>query len=166
MTDERLHILGIRHHGPGSAASVLDALGTIDPAVVLIEGPTDANEVLSFASSVGMAPPVALLVHATDDPARAAFYPYAEYSPEWQAILWALTHKRVLQFIDLPAGARLDRGDEDESELDSVPVSVDPLGMLAEAAGQSDGESWWNALVEQGTHGGSVFPAIAAAMTT
>jgi hypothetical protein len=166
VTDERLHILGIRHHGPGSAASVLDALGTIDPAVVLIEGPADANDVLSFASSVGMVPPVALLVHATDDPARAAFYPYAEYSPEWQAMLWALAHKRVLQFIDLPAGARLDRGDEDESELDSVPVSVDPLGMLAEAAGQSDGESWWNALVEQGTHGGSVFPAIAAAMTT
>jgi hypothetical protein len=37
--DPRLHILGIRHHGPGSAASVLQALDAVKPAIVLIEGP-------------------------------------------------------------------------------------------------------------------------------
>lgn len=165
MSTDRLHILGIRHHGPGSAASVLDALATIDPAVVLIEGPSDANEVLGFAAAAGMQPPVALLVHAADDPARAAFYPYVEYSPEWQAMLWALSHQRVVQFIDLPTGARLGRPDDEEDGVEPRAMSVDPLGMLAEAAGQSDGEAWWNALVEEGAHGGAVFPAIAAAMT-
>lgn len=170
MSEDRLHILGIRHHGPGSAASVLDALETLAPAVVLIEGPADAAEVLSFAAAAGMAPPVALLVHAAEDPARAAFYPYAEYSPEWQAMRWALAHGRTLQFIDLPAGTRLGPKEDAETadptaETDEAPpVSVDPLGMLAEAAGQSDGETWWNALVEQGQHDGTVFPAIAAAM--
>lgn len=173
MSDSRLHILGIRHHGPGSAASVLDALETLDPAVVLIEGPADAAEVLGFAAAAGMSPPVALLVHAADDPARAAFYPYAEYSPEWQAMRWALEHGRDLQFIDLPAGTRLGPVDEAEGQVEAgdeeppaPPISVDPLGMLAEAAGQSDGETWWNALIEQGLHGGAVFPAISAAMAS
>lgn len=175
MSETRLHILGIRHHGPGSAASVLDALDTLDPAVVLIEGPADAAEVLGFASAAGMQTPIALLVHAADNPARAAFYPYAEYSPEWQAMRWALEHGRELQFIDLPAGTRMgepegadpEEGEELTEEGEAVPqMWVDPLGMLAEAAGQSDGESWWNALVEQGAHGGAIFPAILAAMAS
>ena len=33
-----------------------------------------------------MEPPVALLAYAADDPARAAFWPFAVFSPEWQAI--------------------------------------------------------------------------------
>ena len=37
--------------------------------------------------------------------------------------------------------------------------------MLAQAAGESDGESWWNKLVEQSGHGPGIFPAIEAAMS-
>ena len=37
-----------------------------------------------------MRPPVALLAHAVDEPGRAAFWPLAEFSPEWVAIRWAL----------------------------------------------------------------------------
>src|SRR5882724_9299212 len=93
VSDDRLHILGIRHHGPGSAASVLDALDSIQPVAVLIEGPADADDVLQFALAPGMRPPLALLIHATDDPARAMFYPFAEYSPEWQALRYAVDRK-------------------------------------------------------------------------
>ena len=45
------------------------------------------------------------------------------------------------------------------------PLVRDPLGTLAAAAGESDGETWWNALVEQGSHSRDVFPAIAQAMS-
>src|SRR5262245_10083383 len=104
---ERLHIFGIRHHGPGSARSLLAALERLDPATVLIEGPPDANDIIAFATSPAMAPPLAILVHGQDDPANASFYPFAIYSPEWQAMRWATAKGRSVRFIDLPAANRL-----------------------------------------------------------
>jgi len=166
---ERLHILGIRHHGPGSAASVLDALNALDPAEILVECPADAESVLPFAAAEGMRPPVAILIHAVDDPARSVFLPFAEYSPEWQALRWGLARKRTLRLIDLPVALMLPippDGVADPSEADEQKTALkrDPLGMLAAAAGESDGETWWNALVEQGASGRDVFPVIADAM--
>lgn len=169
--EERRHLLGIRHHGPGSAASVRDALDVIDPAAVLIEGPADAEEILPFAAASGMQPPIALLIHPADNPADAVFYPFAEYSPEWQALRWALARHKTVRFIDLPAANRPTPAAEDlkpseapEAE-DSALILRDPLGALAIAAGESDGETWWNALVEQNARSRDVFPAIADAMT-
>jgi hypothetical protein len=103
----RLLLLGIRHHGPGSARGVLAALDAADPAIVLIEGPPDANEIIPFAASAAMVPPVAILVHSQDDPANASFYPFAVFSPEWQAMRWALSKGRSVRFIDLPSANRL-----------------------------------------------------------
>ncbi len=103
MADEGLHLLGIRHHGPGSAASVEAALDELTPEIVLIEGPPEANELLRYAVREEMRPPLALLVYATDEPALASFYPFAAYSPEWRAIHWALANGKRVRFIDLPA---------------------------------------------------------------
>ena len=36
-------VFGIRHHGPGSARSLRRALAGYDPDAVLIEGPADAD---------------------------------------------------------------------------------------------------------------------------
>lgn len=104
---DRLHLLGIRHHGPGSARGVLAALETADPAVVLIEGPPDADDIIRFAASEAMVPPVAILVHGQDDPANSSFYPFAVFSPEWQAMRWALARSRPVRFIDLPSAIQL-----------------------------------------------------------
>jgi Family of unknown function (DUF5682) len=186
---DRLHVLGIRHHGPGSAASVLAALEKINPSVVLIEGPSDANELIHFAKYEGMKPPLALLTYAQEDPAQSLFYPYAQYSPEWQAMQWALVQKREVRFIDLPSSAKLvarkaefdkanketDEKTDENSAEDSAEDSEesaelqdelvqDPLSALAAAAGESDGESWWNSLVEQTSNGVEVFDAIHDAM--
>jgi hypothetical protein len=105
--DDNLHLFGIRHHGPGSARSLLAALDGLDPAVVLIEGPPDAGDIVAFAASPAMHPPVAILVHGQDDPANASFYPFAVFSPEWQAMRWALAKGRPVRFIDLPAAHQL-----------------------------------------------------------
>src|SRR5690242_9780332 len=102
-----LHLLGIRHHGPGSALSLLAALEAIDPAIVLVEGPPDADELVPFAAAAAMRPPIALLVYGQDDPANASFYPFADFSPEWQAVRWTLARRRRVRFIDLPAANRL-----------------------------------------------------------
>lgn len=163
--EERVHLLGIRHHGPGSAALLVRALDALDPACVLIEGPPEADNLLSYVGRVGMRPPVALLHHVADQPQSALFSPFTEYSPEWQAILWALGHARPLRSIDWPAAAAL-------AALETHPHDgagrPDPLDALAEAAGYSDGESFWNALVEQGGREAQaldVFRAIGDAMT-
>ena len=59
-------MLGVRHHGPGSARSVLAELDRVRPSMVLIEGPADADPLLGLAAAPGMSPPVALLGYAPD----------------------------------------------------------------------------------------------------
>ncbi|QDY78612.1 DUF5682 family protein [Streptomyces qinzhouensis] len=100
-------LLGVRHHGPGSARAVAAALAAAAPAAVLIEGPPEGDALLSLAAGTGLRPPVALLAHAVDDPGRAAFWPFAEFSPEWVAVRWALAHDVPVRFIDLPAAHTL-----------------------------------------------------------
>src|SRR5262245_5674419 len=97
-----VRIFGIRHHGPGSARRLIEALDEARPSVVLIEGPTDASELLPMLDDAAMKPPVALLAYAADDPSRALFWPFASYSPEYQAARWAVRNGADVRFIDLP----------------------------------------------------------------
>ena len=99
-------ILGIRHHGPGSARSVLAELERLQPDALLVEGPSDATSLIDLIVDPGMRPPVALLIYAPDEPRVATFYPMAEFSPEWVALRWALEHGVPARFIDLAAGAQ------------------------------------------------------------
>lgn len=156
---ERLHVFGIRHHGPGSSASLVRALDALDPEELLIEGPPEGTPLIPWISS-GMVPPVAILVYAAEEPGRAAFYPFAEWSPEWQAMRWALDRGRPVRFADLPVGAKLAPQDDDPE----TDVRGDPLTRLAEIAGQPDGEAWWNALVEESAGDAELFAAIEDAM--
>lgn len=150
-----IEILGVRHHGPGSARMVRGALRLAKPDAVLIEGPPDAHEVLALAAHAEMKPPVALLVYEPESPARAAYYPFAEFSPEWQAMRWGLEHKAKVRFIDLPwANRKVDQPEADQPQ-DTEPSQeitrrrVDPLEELAQAAGFEDGEAWWGRLIEE-----------------
>jgi hypothetical protein len=127
LATDRLHIFGIRHHGPGSAASLVAALDALAPRCVLIEGPPEADSLIRFAASPEMVPPIALLIHGTDDPSLASFYPFAEYSPEWQAMLWASRHGRPAAFIDLPAAHKLAAAEA----LRAPPIPDDAAGKDA-----------------------------------
>ncbi|MFX4290743.1 DUF5682 family protein [Streptomyces bohaiensis] len=115
MTDRPL-LLGVRHHGPGSARSVHAALAARRPAVVLVEGPPEADDVVALAGDPAMSPPVALLAHAVNDTGRAGFWPLAAFSPEWVAIRWALDNGVPVRFIDLPAAHSLALRDTAESD--------------------------------------------------
>ncbi|NUQ29234.1 MAG: hypothetical protein HOQ35_12060 [Acidobacteriaceae bacterium] len=163
--EDRVHLLGIRHHGPGSAVLLRRALDAIDPACVLIEGPPEADDLVRYAAGSAMKPPVALLLHANDDPNRAIFIPFADFSPEWQAMRWALDRGRPIRFIDWPAGVSLAEPREDVRKIE---YRADPLDQLAQAAGYDDGEAFWDSLIEQA--GGmqeaaiSTFAAISNAM--
>ena len=116
----RVEVFGIRHHGPGSARSLVAALSDYRPDVVLIEGPADADPVLGWAAAAGTAPPVALLAYAPDAPAVSACWPFAVFSPEWQALRWAQERQVEVGMCDLPAALTLaaqesDLFDEDGS---------------------------------------------------
>ena len=77
-----VHILGIRHHGPGSARSVAEALEELRPDLVLIEGAPELDELSDLAGDPDLVPPVAALVYAADRPRLSSFYPVASFSPE------------------------------------------------------------------------------------
>jgi hypothetical protein len=166
-----VRLFGIRHHGPGCARSLASALATFAPHVVLIEGPPDAQEALVHVAHADLRPPVALLVHSVDDPRRAVFYPFTTFSPEWQALQYGAAHDVPTRFIDLPCAHRLPAGDAPSAPVDvehsdeSDAVCNDPIGALAEAAGFTDREQWWDTQVEQRSDATGLFEAIAEAMT-
>ncbi|GAA2416825.1 DUF5682 family protein [Actinomadura vinacea] len=137
----RVEIYGIRHHGPGSARAVRGALEEFKPDAVLIEGPPEADAIVDLAGDAGMVPPVALLAYTSGRPAapagagasgeeasaegavpagarerQAAFWPFAEFSPEWQAIRYALEVGVPVRFCDLPAAHQLAEPEEDEPQ--------------------------------------------------
>ncbi len=95
-------LFGVRHHGPGSARSLLQALEAWEPDALLIEGPPEGDELLPLILQPDMEPPVALLAYVPGEPRRACFYPYAVFSPEWQALQYGLAHGLSVHFMDLP----------------------------------------------------------------
>lgn len=145
----------------------MDALDALSPSVVLIEGPTDASSLLPMLADPAMVLPVALVTYAEDNPSRASFFPFAEYSPEYQAACWAVRHGAELRFIDLPASDRLSQIGDDENDTPPLvddAVARDPIGALAAAAGYDDGESWWRDVIEENPSASPIFLAVADAM--
>jgi hypothetical protein len=82
-------------------------LEALAPDIVLIEGPPEGDSLLPLAAREDLRPPVALLVYATEHAGRAVLYPFADFSPEWQAIRFALHRGIPVRFIDLPLAIRL-----------------------------------------------------------
>ena len=157
IPDLRVRVFGIRHHGPGSARSVRQGLEEFSPDVVLIEGPSDADPLVMLAASESMKPPIALLAYATGEPSKAAFWPFAVFSPEWQALQWAAKNGVQARFCDLPAfNVLADQGIRTVRE-------GDPLSELAAAAGFDDTERWWDSVIESSS-GADSFDAITEAM--
>lgn len=97
-----IHVLGIRHHGPGSARNVRQFLEDLKPDIVLVEGPPEADPILQWVSHPELKPPVAILCYQPDQLQYSAFYPFAEFSPEWQAIDYARRNNIPVRFMDLP----------------------------------------------------------------
>jgi hypothetical protein len=163
-----VELLGIRHHGPGSARSVMTVLDAVEPDVVLVELPADVEAALPWVGDPDLVPPVALLTYVTTEPARAAFAPLASFSPEWQAIAWANERDVPVRAIDLPFAVTLARtADGDALLADALVDDVappDPIGDLAAAAGDPDPERWWEDVIEHRGDGAPAFDAVAEAM--
>lgn len=168
----QVEILGIRHHGPGSARSVAAALAELAPDRVLIEGVPELDALLPLAGSPELIPPVAGLVYDPTQPRSSMFYPMAAFSPEWVALRWAVSHGIQVSFADLAAThqlalsaaalaeaeaareADLDEAEPDEAAAEADAAEPEParrpdlISQLAQVAGYSDPERWWDDAVE------------------
>lgn len=168
--EPRVRVLGVRHHGPGSARAVAAELEAWAPTVVLVEGPADADPLLTFVGHEAMHPPVALLATTADEPRRAAWWPFAVFSPEWQALRWAAEHDVPARFVDLPAAVSLAVEPAPPAD-DPAPagagldaVRTDPVATLAHVAGYDDPERWWEDVVEHRPDGATPFDVLTEAM--
>ncbi len=165
MPDE-VHVFGVRHLSPGAAWHLRAFLDEVQPEAVLVEGPADFTELIPEITGRGVAPPVALLAYTQCLPVRTTLYPFAEYSPELQALRWARRGGAIARFIDLPSrnfvGLEAARqkvqagqaGQADAAEADAPGGGGDaPVGKhalraevydaFARAAGVADYETYW-----------------------
>ncbi|MFZ6001831.1 MAG: DUF5682 family protein, partial [Bacteroidota bacterium] len=167
-----MHVLGIRHHGPGSARHVSRFLDRIRPDVVLVEGPPEGEDLLRWSSHSALKPPVAILAYRPDMPQDAVFYPFAVFSPEWQAIQFGARNNIAVRFIDLPLVYKFALPKELETNSDESTHSAelsdykDPTQYLADVAGFTDGEQWWEHMFEHRRDDADVFEAVHEAMAS
>jgi hypothetical protein len=179
VTDQ-LYLFGIRHHGPGCAASLIQALHAVKPDVIALEAAQELEASWSLCGDDDMCPPVAQLIYDPNDPKVAFFYPWGEFSPEWQAMQYAVQAQIPVRMLDCPAGLLLNipsaapAADDSEAESDAMPsrdlandeimhydASLLPLARLA---GMDDVETWWDIMVEHHPGGLELFAAIAEAV--
>jgi len=185
VTTSPLTVFGVRHHGPGCARALRAVLERLEPDLVLVEGPPDAAPVAPLLADPTMRPPVALLIYRPEQPRQAAFYPFTSFSPEWQALLYALARRIPARFMDLPQAVQLARRVAGETDIDEAPPPAteadsaavpvreappdpareDPIGALAQAAGYSDRELWWEHQIEQRQDAEGLFEGILEAMS-
>src|ERR1017187_9263943 len=131
-------VFGIRHHGPGCARSLRRALDELRPDVIVMEGPPDAEDLLSWVSHGGLQPPVALLVYPAEEPRCAVYFPLAVFSPEWQTLTWSAANLVPVRFMDLPQSHQLAL---QKAEEDQARTAEEVQKGRPDRAGGGDGEA-------------------------
>ena len=186
---------GVRHHSPGCARSLKCALAQLQPDMILIEGPPEANGRLHEVIAEGMEPPVALLISPRRSDLQRSTFPFAEYSPEWVALKYAAHHAIEVRMIDAPLGVqclerRCTHSSDDtprhagdvtthgsDTVRDEIPTSLsdeltqaqeilaNPLAYLALREGYLNERDWWNQWVERPAAHISLFSRLESQMT-
>ncbi|MFN0201074.1 MAG: DUF5682 family protein [Bacteroidia bacterium] len=182
-----IHLLGIRHHGPGCTRNLEKALAKIQPDMVLLEMPADVpQEILKAVQNKDLQPPVALLMYNPDNLKQAAFYPFAEYSPEWKTLQYCFDNQIHIRPFDLPKSidfgwaiakaqaeaenpplqnAQFSQDAETEETQDAATIHRDPIAYIANLAGYTDSERWWDAVIESSGEDVEIFQSIVEMMT-
>jgi len=135
---------GVRHLSPGGAFHLCRLLDEVNPRLILVEGPSDLGDVLAALSRPDTVPPVAILAYTEKTPVRSILYPFAAYSPEYQAILWAERHNIPCRFMDLPCDVFLALGSARPQEEDRF----DAYAALDKQAGEDGHDTFWERALE------------------
>lgn len=176
-------VFGVRHLSPMGAWQLRAYLDEIRPEVILVEGIDDATPLVGDMTRKTTRPPIAILAYTDTLPVRTIVTPFARYSPEYQAILWAAQNKVEVQFFDLPSecflglidaeyerrekkrrealeAAENEKKDTEFSDPDEVatPVQQPKLSLyeqVANQAGETDFETYWERHFEHNLAQGS-----------
>ncbi len=141
---------GVRHLSPGAAFHLRRALDAARPELVLVEGPSDLNDQMTWLCRPETKFPVAILAYTKEQPVRTILYPFAVYSPEVQAILWAHEHHVPCQFMDLPSGVFLALEEPVTADTDAeVSDSTESVYRKLEAMTGEDHDTFWERNFEQ-----------------
>ncbi len=138
---------GIRHLSPAGAKHVLETLKKYKPALVLIEGPSDLTGLMDDICHKKAVPPIAMMAYSETVPIESILYPFAEYSPEYQAILWAKKQNIPCRFIDLPSSVFLAISKRKRIESNTADI----YQKIAEQSGEKDQEIYWERNFEHRT---------------
>lgn len=136
---------GIRHFSPAGAYFVRQFLDKIKPDLVLIEGPADFDFLIDDIVSKKLVPPFAIMAYTKEAPIDTILYPFAEYSPEYQAILWARENNKECHFFDLESDIMLGFGRTDDDTKDEETISKEPEKNKSDV----DMEGFWERTLEQ-----------------
>ena len=165
----QIHTFGVRHLSPMGAWHLREFLERTRPGLVLVEGLDDATGLLADLTRRQTEPPVAILAYTDSQPVRTLVYPFARYSPEYQAISWAHANNVPVEFFDLPSNVflglqdreigRLEEARREAREETSAPVGVpEPRPSLyqriADLAGERDYDTYWERHFEHNTERG------------
>jgi hypothetical protein len=139
------HIFGVRHLSPAGAWHLRQLLDRVRPKLVLIEGSDDADVLIQHIVSPKSVLPIAILAYTADTPVRTFVYPLANYSPEYQALVWCRDHKVQARFIDLPSSVFLALSERDDGatilEIDGPEDPAKKKSPNAEADADADDDN-------------------------
>lgn len=138
---------GVRHFSPACAYYVTEFLDKTKPAAVLIEGPSDLNGLIEPLCGIDSHMPAAILAYTEEAPVKTVMWPFAEFSPEYRAMLWAMENGVPVMFCDLPSSCFLAQKDEDKDSSDA-PREVSVYERMSQVTGQ-DNETFWEYTFEQ-----------------
>jgi len=136
---------GIRHFSPAGAYFIREFLNEIKPDLVLIEGPADFDFLIDDIVSNKLVPPFAIMAYTKEAPIDTILYPFAEYSPEYQAILWARENNKECRFFDLESDIILGFEREDDNVKDEEMNPEEPTKNKSDV----DMEGFWERNLEQ-----------------
>ena len=136
---------GIRHFSPAGAYFLRQFLDEVKPSLVLIEGPADFDFLIDDIVSKNLVPPFAIMAYTKEAPIDTILYPFAEYSPEYQAILWAKENNTECHFFDLESDIILGLEKRDDETKDGEIISeTNPKKSI-----ETDMEGFWERTLEQ-----------------
>lgn len=143
------YIFGIRHLSPAGAWHLRSFLEEKKPRLVLVEGPSDLNDLLGNIVRKETKPPIAALAYTRETPVRTILYPFAEYSPEYQAILWCSQHGVSCRFMDLPSGVFLALPEREQADAGGAEEGRrEAYELLSRQAGEDGQETFWERTME------------------
>jgi hypothetical protein len=108
-------VIGVRHHSAALAAAMPALLDSFAPPAIYLELPVELGHWLPWLGHPETLAPVVL---AASREGRTAMYPFADFSPELQAVRWAVRHDVPVHPIDAPVATALPSDPPREAGLD------------------------------------------------